>query len=156
MSKTFKHLLLSVLALALIAPVGGAIAASDSEQGAAVTFSKASKKKKNIKKATKLIKNGHYVGARGDGEPVDWTFCANGKYNLNTGGGISRGSKWKVSKANIKRANVVAIVKGGGGLELAVAKLKKQGWQVGISSFDKATELGAVRRTDAKADCKAL
>ena len=111
-------------------------------------------KDKDIRKATKMIKNGHYVGYRGDGQSIDAIYCANGKFYSNTGGGISQGKGWKVKKAKFGKGGLVAFV-GKGSFTEAIAKKGKQ-WQVGYEYFGKAEALGDVERTDAKKECKEL
>ncbi len=120
---------------------------------------------RRLTQALKAIGDGRYVGTRGDGQQVDWTICANGKYKLaNTSGsgtGISEGSRWRVgwSAANGPKG-FTAIVEdprpGGGKLSIGLS-LRGGRWSVGIASFDsEVNKLGAVERTDAKADCAAL
>lgn len=154
---------LLVVALALLGVAGLLISSSGAaaDGPTAVEYGKKAKKKKKkaIKKATKALRDGQYVGARGDGELVDWTFCKNGKYYMESTGyygtGISKGKGWKIGKAKQTKRGWWAILNGKGGLSVAMAKYGKQ-WKVGISSFDMPTELGNVKRTNARKLCKTL
>lgn len=107
------------------------------------------------------IKNGHFVGVRGDGMGVDHTFCANGRYETRTssrsGTGVSTGRRWRVTNALVRNRGrwINAIVRGQGGLEIAIARRGAQ-WKVGISSFDRVTDPGDVDRTNARRACATL
>lgn len=107
------------------------------------------------------IKNGHFVGVRGDGMGVDHTFCANGRYETRTssrsGTGVSTGRRWRVTNALVRNRGrwINAIVRGQGGLEIGIARRGAQ-WQVGISSFDRVTDPGDVDRSNAARECAAL
>lgn len=120
---------------------------------------------KRLTQALQAIGDGRYVGTRGDGQQVDWTICANGTYKLlntsDSGTGISEGSRWRIAWSQANGANgFTAIVEdprpGGGKLSIGLS-LRGGQWGVGIASFDsEVNKIGAVERTDAKADCAAL
>jgi hypothetical protein len=108
-------------------------------------------------KARKLISNGRYVGARGDGSSVDMTFCRTGKYRSQVDNGISNGRKWVVRAAKFSKSGFTAIVaenkdRRKGGFGIAIAKRGKK-WYIGIESFDTATKLGPVVRKPAGTEC---
>lgn len=146
-----RALLGAAVSVALVVPAAGiAVADSDSQ----LTAPAKAGNDKDIRKATKMIKDGHYVGLRGDGESIDAYYCANGKFYSNTGGGISEGKGWKVKKATFGKNGLVAIV-GKGSFSVAIAKKGKQ-WQFGYEFGGDAAALGDVERTDAKKDCKTL
>lgn len=120
---------------------------------------------KRLTQALKAIGNGRYVGARGDGQEVDWTICADGKYRLRSSGAygnaVSSGTKWQVvwSRANGPKG-FTAIVEdarpGGGRLSIGLS-LRGAQWGVGIASFgNEVDKIGSVTRTDATADCATL
>jgi hypothetical protein len=155
------------LALALVGVAGLLVTASGAasdgpiavEYGKKAKKKKAKKKKKAIKNATKAIQNGQYLGTRGDGEAVDWTFCKNGKYHLKTTGsggtGISSGKGWRVAIVKQTKHGFWAIVKFGRGGEIALSVSRKQ-WKVGISYFDAPSNMGKATRGNAKKYCGTL
>jgi hypothetical protein len=109
--------------------------------------------------ARKLISNGRYVGARGDGSSVDMTFCRTGKYRSQVDNGISNGRKWVVRAAKFRKNGFDAIVaenkdRRKGGFGIAIAKRGTK-WYIGIESFDTATKLGLVVRKPAGGECPA-
>lgn len=109
-------------------------------------------------KANKLIRNGRYVGTRGDGSPVDMTFCANGKYQSRVGNGVSNG-KWLVRTSAFTKTGFTAILaenkdRRKGGYAIAIAKRGTK-WYIGIESFNTATKLGLVARTPVSGACPA-
>ena len=109
--------------------------------------------------ARKLIANGRYVGARGDGSSVDMTFCRTGKYRSQVDNGISSGRNWVVRAAKFSKNNFTAIVaenkdRRKGGFGIAIAKRGSK-WYIGIESFDTATKLGLVVRKPAGSECPA-
>lgn len=107
------------------------------------------------------IKDARYVGVRGDGMSVDHIFCANGRYETRTssrsGTGVSSGRRWRVTNSFVRSRGrwINAIVRGQGGLEIAIARRGAQ-WKVGISSFDRVTDPGDVDRTSARGACSSL
>lgn len=108
-------------------------------------------------KAKKLIGDGRYVGARGDGLEFDVTFCKNGKFVDADGGG---GKKWFVRNAKFGKRGFTATVaenrtRNAGGYTIAVGRRNGQ-WLIGISSFDEPSEFGKVVRSNAKQACAAL
>lgn len=109
------------------------------------------------RKVKRVVKNGRYVGTRGDGQSLDHIYCANGKYRANTGGGISTGKGWKIKDAVITRHGFTAIIFAkvpGGSYQVAIAKQRKQ-WQIGIAFGASPSSFGDVERTNAKPDCAA-
>lgn len=107
------------------------------------------------------IKDANFLGERGDGQEVDWTFCSNGKWTSRvtsrSGSGVSDGRWWRISSAIVRKGGrwIDAIVRGDGGYTVALRRRGAQ-WQVGISSFDRVTEPGDAVRSDARAECAAL
>ena len=149
---------LAAVALVVGLPHGSGAASSHGSAGAAK--SKAKKQKKANKKAQRKIRNGHYVGTRGDGESVDAIFCKNGAYRTNTGGGISTGKKWVARSAKFNKKGFSAIVAENknpnkGGFSVAIVNRKGQ-WLYGINSFEEPSSLGKVERTNAKQECEDL
>jgi hypothetical protein len=103
------------------------------------------------------IKDSTFVGTRGDGESVEATFCANGKYEDNVGGGISTGSRWQVFDAVVTGGgkSIKAFVKGTGGFEIALLKQGPQ-WKVGVASLGRVLYPGNVTRSSGTETCRAL
>jgi hypothetical protein len=103
------------------------------------------------------IKDRTFTGVRGDGAEVVWTFCANGRYEVATDGGVSKGKGWKVSEAVVRQGgkSITAFVAGGGGLEVALLKQGPQ-WKVGVASLGRVLYPGKATRTSAAATCAAL
>lgn len=112
------------------------------------------KERKLAKVIQKKVADGRYIGTRGDGESIDDTFCANGRYSSNVGGGLSIGRSWKIVHPTGTRKNFAAIVKSGS-FSMSIARANGQ-WQIGYESFDEPQALGDVERTDAKAACRTL
>lgn len=120
---------------------------------------------KRLTQALKAIGDGHYVGTRGDGQQVDWTICANGKYSLRSTGSygtaVSTGTKWQIvwtaaNGSNGFKAILEDRASDGGGLSVGLS-LSGGKWGVGIASFgSEVNKIGPVERTDAKAACAAL
>lgn len=113
------------------------------------------------KKALPAIRDGRFVGTRGDGAEVDWTLCANGRYELRTTSdgstGVSRGSNWRVDTATGRNgSNFTAVVKDAEtGLSVGFVR-SKGAWKVGVSrSFGEVESTGAVTRTSAASACAA-
>src|SRR3954468_5490882 len=112
MTKVAKRMVL-VPMLAIGATVaaysGTAIAAAGPEVLECGVLKKAAKKANCIKtnKANRLafnqIKNSKFVGVRGDGEELEDTYCATGKYESRSTGyygtGVSTGVNWKIGSA---------------------------------------------------------
>ncbi|MEZ5076050.1 MAG: hypothetical protein R2725_01260 [Solirubrobacterales bacterium] len=107
------------------------------------------------------IKNSNLLGTRGDGEDVDWTFCANGKWETRTssssGTGVSTGKRWWVVNARVKNGGkwINAFVGAPGGFEVGVERRGKQ-WKVGVSSFDRIIYPGDVDKTNGTGACRTL
>ncbi len=141
-----RLLLVAGALLAAVVLVTGAEAAVTPKQQAALDA-----------KATKLIRNGRYIGTRGDGSAVDMTFCASGKYRSQVDNGISDGSKWLVRTSAFTKNGFSAIVarnkdRKKGGFAIALAK-RGTVWYVGIESFDRAEKLGRVIRKPVSGVC---
>lgn len=121
------------------------------------------KKLKHEKTVTSQISGYTFTGTRGDGLPMNLTFCPDGKWisyqttvqYANRGDAwyvrnlaYSSGSKWVTQVAENKNRN-----KGGFGIGLA-----RDGdtFQVGIDSFDTVTDLGPATRTSGAQMCATL
>ena len=113
------------------------------QAGNKARFNACKKQNEANRLAFEQIKNSTFAGTRGDGEAVEETFCANGKYESrssgSTGTGISRGASWTV----------------GGGFEVALTRSGSQ-WQVGVASLGRVLYPGSATKTDATAACAAL
>ena len=113
-------------------------------------------------RALEAIADGRYVGTRGDGQTVDWIFCANGKYTTRTtdrsGTGISNGSNWRIGAAQPNGSKgFTAIVEDPKESSSVGFSLSGGTWGVGVSRSDDSVEsIGTVQRTDATAECAAL
>jgi hypothetical protein len=107
------------------------------------------------------IKDSRFVGARGDGEEIDAVFCANGKFEDRSTGsygtGISTGRHWEIDDAVVRRHGkwIDAFLQGPEGFEIALQRRGKQ-WLIGIASLGRILEPGAMEKTNAAADCRAL
>lgn len=107
------------------------------------------------------IKNSNLLGTRGDGDDVDWTFCANGKWETRTsdssGTGVATGRRWWVTNARVKNGGkwINAFIGAPEGFEVAVQRRGKQ-WKVGVSSFDRIIYPGNVAKTKAAGACRTL
>lgn len=99
------------------------------------------------------IKGGKYVGRRGDGDYVDWTYCANGTYETITedsyGRGISKGSWWQVKDAVVKQNGkwIDAVIVAGSS-EVGIQRRGPK-WLVAVSSLGRYLYPGEVTRTQA-------
>lgn len=119
------------------------------------------KQNKANRTAFNQIKDSNFLGERGDGQEVDWTFCSNGRWTSRvtsrSGSGVSDGSWWRIASAVVRRGGrwIDAIVRGQGGYEVGLRRRGAQ-WQVGISSFDRVAEPGDATRSGAKAECATL
>lgn len=104
------------------------------------------------------IKNSNFDGERGDGQEVDWTFCANGKLETRTtsrsGTGVTELDRWWIGNAVVRNGgkSIDAFLGGPGGFEVGILRRGAQ-WQVGVTSFDRIIYPGDVVRSSAKADC---
>lgn len=107
------------------------------------------------------IKDSNFLGERGDGQEVDWTFCSNGKWTSRvtsrSGSGVSDGRWWRIKAAVVRRGGkwIDAFVAGEGGYEVALRRRDAQ-WQVGISSFDRIDQPGDATKSNARAECATL
>jgi hypothetical protein len=111
------------------------------------------------------VKDGRYVGVRADGEPIDITLCANGKFADDYGSEFQDVGRlgWKITRANAKGRYFTAGFAGrlpGGGIGIAERvgglRFNKSGWQVGIESLGRLTEFGPARRYNARGICRRL
>lgn len=105
------------------------------------------------------LKNSRLVGTRGDGEAVDWLFCASGRYELRTGSGsvgVSRGTSWSVADATARNRGrwLEGVVEAPGGLEVGVLRRGAR-WQVAVVSLGRMLYPGDVQKTGAGAACAA-
>ena len=108
------------------------------------------------------ISDSQFVGARGDGEEVEDTYCANGKFEARAtdstyGTGVSTGRQWTIVDATVKRGGkwIDAFLKGTGGYEIALQRRGAQ-WKYGIASLGRILEPGNVEKTDATRACATL
>lgn len=117
---------------------------------------------KTATRALEAIRDGRYVGTRGDGQAVDWIFCANGKSSTRTTGGgstgVSTGSNWQVTAATANGSSgFTAIVEDKQEGSSVGLVLRGGTWGVGVSrAFGTVESIGTVVRTDAKTECAAL
>ena len=131
------------------------------QAGNKARFNACKKQNEANRLAFEQIKNSTFAGTRGDGEAVEETFCANGKYESrssgSTGTGISRGASWTVGDAVVQAGGrkIVAFVSGSGGVEVALTRSGSQ-WQVGVASLGRVLYPGSATKTDATAACAAL
>ena len=104
------------------------------------------------------------VGRRGDGEAVNWLFCATGKYRLETSGSsgraIKNGSRWVVTQAQGSATRWTAVIREtanlrAGGLSIGVARTGAQ-YFVGIARGADVTSQGPVTLAADAAACAAL
>lgn len=172
----------------LALPVAGSAAAPTASQAAETARASAAKngraqlkkcarlKKKAAKRAclkqnqarkiaARQIAGYALVGARGDGEAVDWRHCPNGRWLHYTDGSygraISEGRSWRITHAIVRRGGkwfdaVLTQPVKGGKMQVGIARRGKR-WQVAIASFDTdLSSYGDVKRTKiANKDCVA-
>jgi len=110
------------------------------------------------RKATERIRNGRYVGTRGDGAHVDHIFCPGGKFVSRTtsGGttGVTEGSDWKVAEAKrLKHGFVATIRDNKKGYEILLRK-RDDKWSIAVSFG--TPDWGTVERSGAKSACEEL
>ncbi len=135
---------------------------------------KMKRKFKQCKKNRKVynqVKNSRFVGARSDGEPVDLIFCANGKLADDYGSQFEQIYRkgWRITDAKVRGKNFTATYEafiskskvGSTGLTQIATRAgslaKKKGkWQSGTESFGVPDNLGDVKRTNAKKECRKL
>lgn len=153
--------LLLLPALAAAKPAAGPKTANCGKLKKKAAKQRCLKQNKANRVAFNQLKNSNLLGTRGDGEEVDWIFCANGKWETRTSGsygtGVSTGKRWWVLNARIKNGGkwIDAFVGGPGGFEVAVQRRGKQ-WKVGVSSFDRILYPGDVDKTNAAKECATL
>lgn len=164
--------LLPMLAVGILALLSGLVV-SGAAANAGPTVAKCGKLKNKAKKqqclkqnkanriAFNQVKNSKFVGERGDGQSLDHTFCANGKYETrsssSTGTGVSTGKRWRIVDATVRRGGkwIDAFVKGQGGFEIAVQR-RGATWKIGIASLGRILYPGEMEKTNAAADCARL
>lgn len=104
------------------------------------------------------------VGKRGDGEAVNWLFCASGKYRLENSGrsgrGVSDGSRWVVTQPRGTAARWTAIIRESPdlrapGMSVGIGRTGA-GYVVGVSSGADVLTQGPATRTADPAACAAL
>ena len=131
-------------------------------------FKKQAQKKRCLKqnKANRIafnqIKNSKFVGERGDGEYIEATYCANGKFESRAtdstyGTGISTGKRWVIKNARVKQGGkwINAFLSGTEGYEIALQRRGNQ-WKYGVASLGRILYPGDVERTNAAKDCATL
>jgi hypothetical protein len=107
------------------------------------------------------IKNSNFDGERGDGQEVDWTFCANGKADVRTtsrsGTGVSELDRWWIANAVVRNGGrwIDAFVGAPGGFEVGIMRRGAR-WRVGVTSFDRIIYPGDVVKADARRECATL
>jgi hypothetical protein len=108
------------------------------------------------------IKDSKFVGERGDGEYLEETYCANGKFESRSSGaygtGVSTGKLWKVDNAVVKQGGkwINAFVLGADGFEIGIQR-RGTTWKIGISRSDSSIEdAGVMEKTSATAECATL
>lgn len=126
---------------------------------------KAAKDKRLAADIRRQLADQRLVGRRGDGQGVNWLFCANGKYKLATsdrsGTGISTGTTWVVTQVDGSATNWTAIIREtanlrAAGLSVGLARKGAQyfvGVARGVGQIDSQ---GPVTRTADAAGCAAL
>jgi hypothetical protein len=169
MKKAQRMFLVPMLAVAVLAAglSATALAAAGPEVLQCGGLTKA-KKAQCVKdnKANRLafnqIKNSKFVGVRGDGEELEETFCANGKYESRATGaygtGISTGLSWKVGSAVVRQGGkwIDAIVRDeSAGFEVGFQR-RGSVWKIGIARFDTIEEPGVMTKTNAGAVCATM
>lgn len=107
------------------------------------------------------IKDSKFVGERGDGEYLEDTFCANGKYESRSSGssgtGISTGALWKVDDAVVRQGGkwINAFVLGPDGFEIAIQR-RGATWKIGVASLGRILYPGVMEKTSATTECATL
>lgn len=168
---TMRTVLVPMLAIAAVAAgfAGEAIAAKAGPVVASCGKFKTQAKKKSCAKenaanrvAFNQIKDSKFVGERGDGEYLEETFCANGKYESRSSGaygtGVSTGKLWKVDNAVVKQGGkwINAFVLGPDGFEIGIQR-RGTTWKIGIARFGEDIEdAGVMEKTKATAECATL
>jgi hypothetical protein len=163
---------LSALALGALAAVCITAPAASAKPAAGPKISNCAKLKQPAKTkcltvnqantlAFNQIKNSKFVGYRGDGQGIEDTYCANGRYESRTsdsyGTGISEGKRWSVENAVVKQGGkwINAFITAPEGFEVALQR-RGEVWKFGIASLGRILEPGVVEKTDAAAECKTL
>jgi hypothetical protein len=111
------------------------------------------------------VKDGRYVGVREDGEPIDITLCANGKFADNYGSPFQDVGRrgWKITASVAKGKYFTAVFAGslgsagiGIGERIGGLKFTGAGWKVGIDKLGRQGEYGPARRYNARGICRRL
>ena len=144
-----RMVLVPVLALAVLAAAfgGQASAASAGPEVLNCGFpktaagkAKCAKQNKANRVAFNQIKNSKFVGVRGDGEELEETYCANGRYESRATGyygtGISTGLRWQISNA---------VVRQGGKWINAILNDESEGFEIGIQRRGSTWKIGIAR-----------
>lgn len=171
MTKVAKRMaVVPILAIGLLgaAFVGEGIAAKAGPVLASCgKFKTVAKKKRCAKEnaanrvAFNQIKDSKFVGERGDGEYLEETYCANGKYESRSSGsygtGVSTGALWKVDDAVVKQGGkwLNAFVLGPDGFEIAIQR-RGTTWKIGVASLGRILYPGVMEKTDAAGACATL
>ncbi len=130
-----------------------------------------SKQCKANRKVYNQVKDSRFVGAREDGEPVDIILCANGKFadDLDSQYGQVYTKGWRITDAKVRGKNFTAVYEAliskskiGDTNQIQIGMragslAKKNGkWQSGTESFGVPDDLGDVKKTNAKKECRKL
>jgi hypothetical protein len=100
--------------------------------------------------------NGHYTGARSDGETVDDRYCRNGTWasDINSEHG-DQGRGWYITNVKVVGKNITHLFMtapvDGGYYQIAYRRISGK-WEVGVA-FGDGYDWGAVTRTNAAAEC---
>ncbi|HEX3240048.1 MAG TPA: hypothetical protein VHR18_07925 [Solirubrobacterales bacterium] len=168
---TKRTVLVPMLAIAAIAAgfAGEAVAAKAGPVVASCGKLKTQAQKQRCAKenaanrvAFNQIKDSKFVGERGDGEYLEDTYCANGKYESRSSGsygtGVSTGKIWKVDNAIVKQGGkwINAFVLGPDGFEIGIQR-RGPIWKIGIARSDSSIEdPGVMEKAKATAECATL
>jgi hypothetical protein len=149
MKKAMKRVaLVPVMTIAALAALGGqALAAGAGPEVLNCGFektragkAKCAKQNKANRIAFNQIKNSKFVGVRGDGEELEETFCANGRYESRVTGyygtGVSTGLRWAITNA---------VVRQGGKWIDAILQDESEGFEVGIQRRGSTWKIGVAR-----------
>lgn len=156
----------ALAAAALVAPLAEAKPAGPKISNCSKLKRSAKSKCQTVNQANTVafnqIKDSMFVGVRGDGEEVEETYCANGKFESRSTGyygtGVSTGSHWTIRYAVVKQGGkwINAFVSGPDGFEIALMR-RGQSWKIGVAlSFNSIESPGPVEKTNAAAACKTL
>lgn len=111
------------------------------------------------------VKDGRYVGVREDGQSIDITLCANGKFADGYGTPYQDVGRrgWKITASAAKGKYFTAVFAGflgsagiGIGERVGGLKFTKAGWKVGTDKLSRLGEYGPARRYNARGICRKL